>query len=228
MPGNSKASLVIVLAIIFIASIAFSSKREGFPQVTGSAVSQLSIVERYQKTCSFPMIPGWNLICIPCIAANTKTETGLEQIWNNSENNSQVLSIHTYRQEDSEDHWKSHKPFLPDYVVQDLAQMQPSDAYFVNMKNKSRVNLTGNLVIPKYIMLYQGWNLAGYAANDTTNPRSIALAFTHITDSIIEIRDYSNGTYLVYNSTRNDFLNIYPYKGYWIKMQDNKTWQIDW
>ncbi|MFH1510823.1 MAG: hypothetical protein ABIF10_03965 [Candidatus Woesearchaeota archaeon] len=229
MIPRSRAALVIGLAAFFVLATLFSATLDGFPQITGRAVTQLSIIQKYKKTCNFTMTQGLNLVCIPCLRAGTPTEEAVQQIWDTSSQcPSAVISVHSYKSEDGLDHWKSYNQCLPKYVIQDLTVMEDNEAYFVNMRIGRYVNFTNDITIPNYITLYQGWNMAGYAANDTNKPRSIATAFPDISGSVIEIQSYCNGTYQVHNSTQTDFNILQPFRGYWIKMQENRTWVIDW
>ncbi|MCK5282014.1 MAG: hypothetical protein KAK00_01265 [Nanoarchaeota archaeon] len=219
MKANRKISektiaiIVLIAAIIFITVIPFETL-VGKPSILGAVITKVYVRPiEVDNTCNITLGENWNLICIACQPENKSVDSVLKNI---SEN---YTSIHTYDASDTIDHWKSHNPDMPSWVIQDLAAINEKSGYWINMDHNSSLRVNGVISSPNNIPLIQGWNLIGYPADESKSPEN---AFSGISGSYSIVWRYntSTGTYPYYdpNLAGGTIKTITKDRGYWINM----------
>ncbi len=217
----------LIIALIFLIAIfIFIPVRKIIldPSIIGYSIFDTTITRAYvsgqkiEHECQIILEDEWNLISIPCLADNTSIENVLSNI------SGKYYSVHAYYPNDRTDPWKAYNPYLPDWVIQDLKEINEQKGYWINMKNSSLFELSGYLIKPDRIQLAQGWNLIGYPTNVTKN---ISDALTTIDGSytILWFYNASEMRYYYYNASSEDgtFLLMHPHYGYWIMMSKEDT-----
>ena len=193
--------------------------------ITGDATASVFVYEVYNnKNCSVTLVNGWNLVSMPCSPSNKTLDYSLASM------NGGYVSMHWYDPNDDGDHWKSYNPSMPSWVVQDLGNISIQDGYWLYINKSPSIvwSLQGNITLPTYVYLYNGWNLAGYPSNETKN---VTLALQTINTSVSSIHMYNasdtNDPWKVYNPSLdpsfNDLTMLNPFFGYWMNITTNQS-----
>lgn len=219
---HSKAIIIAALLSLFLAIFLMPGKPYG---ATGASVSKVMVFEIFRnKNCTASLPEGWNLASMPCNPNNYSIRSALSSI------EGSYVSVHWYDPNDQIDRWKSYNPSLPSWVVQDLSNFSIQRGYWININTTASWSLAGNITLPNYILLYSGWNLAGYSSNETKN---VTLAVKGINESLRSIHMYNVSDtadpWKVYNPSfpeLSDLPMMLPYFGYWMNITTNAS--VNW
>jgi len=126
-----------------------------------------------------------------------------------------------YNTIDTSDHWKSHNPLYP--TVNDLNTVDHKMGLWVHITSLGDGNLTvnGDYSNSTTINLKAGWNLVGYPAQSEKTV-SASLSGTGYT----QVEAYSSTS--PYVQVMNDSDMMTPGNGYWVHVNSDTTWTIDW
>jgi len=219
---NHTALILVICLVLGIMILSFVPREVFEPVITGKVITKVFIIRRIQFNCSFSLYKGWNLVSMPCLTYANDRDTMLATI------NSSYYSIHTYIKVDTKDPWKSYNPSLPSWVVQDLSNITEVNGYWFNMTENGTWNISGKIIWPFAIDMYQGWNLVGFHSNATIG----------FNDSLDNIKGKYSAVYQ-YDANHSQWLVYYPnlppwvvqnltnmtlYYGYWINMTQDSTW----
>ena len=216
----------LILLIIIVATVPIKEILE--PIITGAAIvsTRLRIISKVENiTCNYTLVEGWNLISIPCQTANSSVDVVLANL------SGSYVSIHEYNTTDTMDHWKSYKPGLPEWVIQDLSDIDIKKGYWIRMNKTATLYLEGNESLPLPINLLEGWNLVGYPNNDSKN---ISSALRDISSNLGSVHAYNATDTLdhwkAYNPnidfSLNDLKEIKAGWGYWFNMSSKDSWLV--
>ncbi|MBI2133954.1 hypothetical protein HYU11_04700 [Candidatus Woesearchaeota archaeon] len=213
-----KRIVVIIIGIIAIAALLAVK-----PPITGRSTMATSVMvtgAMYSHECSIQISNGWNLITIPCIQENSSIENFSKTAAG------KYRSIHYYNSS-SPDKWKAYNPELPEWVVQDLKSTGALQGYYVNATADSTIRVNGTIMTYQSVRLLKGWNLIAYPTNTTLN---LATAFSTIQGkyAVVYMLNSSTKIYHAYypDGSNNTISLTQPYKGYWINMTEETTWNV--
>jgi len=189
---------------------------------TGLATSRAFVYWINPANCSIPLEEGWNLFSTPCYTREKTVSQMLEDI------DGLYSSVHVYVASDSLDPWKAYNPSLPNWVVQDLATIDETHGYWINMRLADDLDIIGQKLPIYTILMEPGWNSVGYPSF-TIRAVNRSLSDLYPYWRITEYFNATDDTYRIfYNSTQSGtFSNISPYFGYWIYMTNSGTWEVN-
>ncbi len=159
------------------------------------------------------MEQGWNLYSVPVELETTGIQSVLENTM------SDIVSVWAYKGAS----WKVYDPTAPDFS--DLTVMEPGSGYWINADNEFTLSFTGT-VSAGSLSLEAGWNLVGY---NTMKTVQTSRAVSSISDYLVSVWAYKDGTWKVYDPAAPDFSDltaIEPGYGYWINTTDSCTWTL--
>ena len=217
MNGKHK-TIAALLIIIVLSLLAMKAIR---PPTTGESISaHVQILGAvYEYNCTLSLEKGWNLISEPCIFSNNSIQDVLNAISGN------YSSIHYY---DAElDEWHAYNPSLPSWVVQELSEINPQLAYWINATAKTSAAMNGTVMTYQISRLKKGWNMIGISINGTKNASE---AFYLSEGSILKIVAYNSTTnsYETYvpGNTNNSLAYITAGRGYWVNVSSDADWRL--
>ena len=187
-------------------------------------VSNSSIQNIQVKFLTFyiDLYSGWNLISTPLLPDDNNIATILSSISGN------YSIVWAYNASDTADHWKKYDPSTP--FGNDLITMEPGKGYWIMMNSDDTLNVSGTILKPTDIELWNGWNLIGY---NSLNPQTITDALSSINGNYSIIWAYNAGDltdqwkkYDPDTPFGNDLANMEPGKGYWIMMTTDDILEI--
>jgi hypothetical protein len=223
---NTKTELVgavFLVTIILFVFVSFEQRNSPeLEKITGRVASTVFVLEKSTQMCNLSLEKDWNLIELRCIP-NDATASNVFQ-----GHLSNILSIHTYKPLDSEDHWKAYSPGLPAWVVQDLSSIDRKEGYWINMKSAENISIVGYYIQPLTLYLYSGWNLMGFPLKDD---HLINESLSSISGTYSLIYGYNASDLLdpwkVYDPNvdpaLNDLIYFAELHGYWINMTQNTS-----
>ena len=194
------------------------SGRAGGDYITGRSVSSVYVRGVFVNiTCINILQESWNLISNPCIEGNDTLNYSLRSIMDS------IISIHAHNSSRGLDAWQSYNPGIESFALQENFSYSTSRGYWINMNSSTNLTLIGNVSLPNFIALYQGWNLFGWTSNET---RNITIALQGINGSFTSVHAYfandSLDQWKVYNPSLDislsDLRYMIPFYGYWINM----------
>lgn len=219
----------LALSVLFIsfAVAGFLVLEHAFPgefqKITGFATSRVYIIPPIPIDCNMTLEPEWNLLSFFCIT----TAQDIDEVLGNLSNSTIIF---TYRAADLKDPWKVYNPNMPVWVVQDLDALSRTEAYWMyfDFLNSTSYFFNGSKRIPTHISLVSGWNFVGYPTN---TDRDVALALSSLDNQYAQVLSYNNTAdiYTSYTLGSGGTLNqTKAYHGYWVLMNTNKMWVVDW
>jgi parallel beta-helix repeat protein len=159
---------------------------------------------------------GWNLISVPLIQPNefiNKVLTSIAGKWD---------IIQTYNSTDSV-HWKSNSTFKPD-SLNDLKTIDHEIGIWIHMTEPDvLLSVYGYIPTSTSIPLYAGWNLVGYPTLNATMTVGNALWGTGA--DRVEVCDPTD-PYRTKEVSSSYLMK--PGEGYWVHVQADTIWLIDW
>jgi parallel beta-helix repeat protein len=163
--------------------------------------------------------PGWNLVSLPRIQADTNLPTVLQSI------EGQYDAVQWYNATDSKDPWKHHHISKPSYL-NDLVDINHPMGFWVHVTDPGGATLVvfGDvLVSTQNITLYPGWNLVGYPST-TDKTRTLALNNLFFDTDVDAIWTHNATTQKWKEITASD--NFEVGRGYWIHAKNKVTWIV--
>ncbi len=223
MKYSTASIFVALVAACFILPPIFVN-----PSILGRVIEMDTtavIINVTSAQCNTTFEQGWNLISIPCVPKPAPMSEVFYSV------NSDYISLHTYSGT-GQDPWKAYNPSLPSWVIQDLSNIDRKAGYWINMNQSAHFVLFNDTATPNIMNLNPGWNLVGYP---TLTARNISEALTDLYPNyhIVYIYNATDTDWKEYawNSSisNNPDLNAsHPYYGYWIYMDTEDIWIIDW
>ncbi|MBA1340637.1 MAG: hypothetical protein C5S40_00685 [ANME-2 cluster archaeon] len=167
------------------------------------------------QTYSIELTPGWNLISLPLVQANTSVQAVLSSIdgsWD---------VVKYYDTADPADPWKTYRPGAS---TNDLVNIDNTMGFWLHVTTGTNLTSYGQCPSDESISLKVGWNLVGYP---TQNSRLASAALAGTGADIISIY---NGTasYLIEDKTDLSTVTMRPGEGYWVHVPADTMWTVDW
>jgi hypothetical protein len=237
---NIKLLSLVIIILSFIAIVLlFDNSRD---KITGEAVNtHVEIIPVNYTNCSFELYPGWNMVSFYCLGLYVPRNSALRFM------NDSYDAIFEYTANDiNGDPWKSYKPSLPNWTIQQITYMDRLSGYWVYTTNGANFSYDG-VYSDSSIYLYDGWNFIGYPYVGVSNITQILsnISFTIVKNyrkNTAEREEYSHITNTTYNITyylgtdvwlvhvngsmSNNLTQLETYRGYWINVSGNQTWYI--
>lgn len=142
---------------------------------------------------------GWSLFSINLIQDNYE----INNIFNNNLSGIEVIK-------------SDNQLYYPNYPENSLTTFVPGKAYWIKTNSNILLPVHGfKFYNPITTHLNSGWNLVGACINNNV---SVENFFSSISQNIQEIKGI-DGVYLP-NNPLNTLLNIEPFKGYWVKVNN--------
>jgi uncharacterized repeat protein (TIGR01451 family) len=164
---------------------------------------------------SIDLIPGWNLISFPLSPLNHSVEplfASIAGIWD---------MVQHYNNSDPSDPWKSYATFKPPQL-NDLQFLYRHHGFWLHVTNATTLIIYGMPVSYTEITLLTGWNMVGYPSYV---PTSVADALLGTGYDAVEGFDPG----MPYNTVvLNDTYMMKPGEGYWVHVNADVMWVINW
>ncbi|MCK4265637.1 MAG: right-handed parallel beta-helix repeat-containing protein, partial [Thermoplasmata archaeon] len=160
--------------------------------------------------------PGWNLISLPLVQADTSIFTVLSSI------EGQWDYVRYYDAADKKDHWKAYSIYKPP-SLNDLWELDHTMGFWLHATEECTLTVYGQVPISTSIPLYAGWNLVGYPTMGDS--KSVGDALWGTGADKVEICD---------TSEPYDLREVEPSytmkhaEGYWIHVPADTIWVINW
>jgi hypothetical protein len=202
---------IFILLLLFI--IAFDVLFWALPtgdSATGRVVTIVNISNSTFISCTVNLSAGTNVFSGFCLG----NENPIQDILGNMTSLQHVFS---YVPSDANDPWKSYKPNLPSWAIQDLAYLSRDKGYVIVVGSVENFTYNGILKLENSIAVTPSWNLIGYPTNQV---RLTSFTFTSLAGSYNEVAGFNETLqqYQTYQPTAsNNSLNwTTPYHGYWV------------
>jgi len=239
---NVKLLSLIIVILAFMAVITLMEEdNDGLEGMSGNLVyTHAEIIPVEFRNCSFQLYPGWNMVSFYCLGLYSPTSIALQSL------EGSYGSVFEYMSNDHVDPWKSYNSSLPTWTVQQLTYLDRLSGYWVYMNNTANFSYSG-VYSDSVIQMYDGWNLVGYPntlsqnisfmLNGTSftlvkNYRKITAnssVYDNNTNTTYNVTYYTGSDeWLVYvnGSASNNLTQFGTYRGYWINVSGNRTWNI--
>jgi hypothetical protein len=155
---------------------------------------------------------GWNLVSLPLVQEDTAVSKALLSI------SGKYDIVKYYDSQDSADPWKSYRPD----GLKDLTDINHRMAVWIHAVQPCTLTVYGDIPPSTIIPLYAGWNLVGYPTQDSSKIVSTAFAGTGY--DIVE--GYQSTS--PYIKVLVDGDKMVPGQGYWVHVNSDTTWTINW
>lgn len=115
--------------------------------------------------------------------------------------------------------------YLSEWNYNGIGDIILGHAYQIKVNQEVLLEFQGDYIFPNEVSinLPEGWSLIGYLR---TNPADCFSVFDPISDEVVLVKDYLGNAYLP-NWNFNGIGNLFPGKGYQIKMNSSQIFQYD-
>jgi parallel beta-helix repeat protein len=165
------------------------------------------------------LYPGWNLISIPNVVADTNMDSVLRSIKGSYD------AVQWYNSSDNYNHWKHNSTNKID-KLNDLNELDYSSGFWIHITEPGRVLFEYHGTQPssnQSIHLHQGWNMVGYPSLKSYN-RTGGLNNLTFDTHVDAIWTYNAATQKYKELTESDYFVIG--KGYYIHAKAECTWVV--
>ena len=194
---------------------------------TGTANGTLVILP---ATHSIPLTVGWNLVSFNVHPTNTDIATVLSSITGN------YSLVYAWDATSSSNNWLMYDPSMPPFL-NSLNHLDETMGFWIYMTTADTLEVTGLIPVTTNINVYAnagGWNLVAYPSG-VNRPLPEALSDNGIgTDfSLVYAYDADDAApWKLFDVNMPPFLNslteLSPSWGYWVKVNANHTWSVDY
>jgi|GEM_PF-4544471 len=161
------------------------------------------------------LISGWNFISFPLQPLNNSIEplfASTAGIWD---------IVEFYNTSDVNDHWKSYATFKPPQL-NDLHFLVRQWGFWLHVNSATTLTIYGMAVSYTEIPLMAGWNMVGYPSMVS---RSVADALAGTGYDAVEGFDPGAPYHTI---LLNDTYMMKPGEGYWVHVNADTMWVVDW
>ncbi|MDP7610144.1 MAG: toxin TcdB middle/N-terminal domain-containing protein [Candidatus Woesearchaeota archaeon] len=185
----------------------------------GLAHTPIMINDKSVPLLTIPLEKEWNLISIPLVLEeNTFPKTLLSLT-------GKYTTIFAYNS--SENTWDSYYTNQPSFL-NSIDSITPEKGYWIEMIENATLTIPGDLPTSTVYNLYNGWNLISYPS---LTEQPIASTLANVNETFTTIFTFNNNVWESYSPNKPSFLNtlqtMKPGYGYWIKANQNVTWQFN-
>ena len=194
---------------------------------TGTANGTLVILP---ATHSIPLTVGWNLVSFNVHPTNTDIVTVLSSIAGN------YSLVYAWDATSSSNNWLMYDPSMPPFL-NSLNHLDETMGFWIYMTTADTLEVTGLIPVTTNVNVYAnagGWNLVAYPSG-VNRPLPEALSDNGIsTDfSLVYAYDADDAApWKLFDVNMPPFLNslteLSPSWGYWVKVNANHTWSVDY
>ena len=179
--------------------------------------NELDFTWQFTVAHSYPinLIAGWNLISFPLRPVNYSIEPLLSSIAGNWD------IVEHYNVSDINDPWKSYATFKPPNL-NDLHSLTRKMGFWLHVNSATTLTIYGMPVNYTEISLKAGWNMVGYPSFVS---RTVADALAGTGYDAVEGFD-PGMPYLTI--ALNDTYMMKPGEGYWVHVNADVSWIVDW
>jgi len=181
-------------------------------------------------TQSYDLKTGWNLISVPLDMTSTTASSFIDSVGGATK----VSSAWTYNA--AAGSWKTYDMELVSLGLGDLNDLKnivPEKGYFLKLLADTSITIAGSSHVQSNMDLVTGWNLVGFVNNIKPDNLIAQLGATKVSSAWTY--DAAVGSWKTYDmelvslglGDLNDLTQISVAKGYFIKMLENSTAQLD-
>lgn len=228
MKTKTIISLTVIIVVFTIGLLSLILPENISEWITGKTTTRAFIVETDPINCSVNLTPGINYVSFPCETGELPLEEALKDI-NNQKINFEYVFV--YNPLDTKRPWKSYNPHIPNWTVQeDFTRIDRRIGYVIRVDEPTTYRAEGLKFPNTNNQLRKGWNLVGYPS---TEIKTIQEATTTIEQEYEAIHSYQdiNGTKTWLYHIKNDggtLTHFKPGYAYWIKMNEDAVWRLEW
>jgi hypothetical protein len=185
-----------------------------------SVLGSASNADIIAPALQIPLRAGWNLVSFPIVPGVPSLPGFL------GSNVADYTSVSTYNCSDQADPWKQYTGSGGDFTA--VTQKQ---GVWIQTSSAVTLSVSGVIPLTSNIMLCQGWNLIGYPAHAERNLTTALAAIAGMFDRVLTF-DAVSGTWHSYDVNRpayaNSLTTLQPGRGYWIRMNQAATLNVDY
>ena len=222
-------SIISITVVLILGFASFFLSGDISEWITGkTTTSRAFILESHPINCSVNLTQGLNLVSFPCETAQDPLYVAL------SNQNNETLKfnyIFVFNPLHAKDPWGSYKPSLPNWTIQEeILNLDRRRGYFIYMEEEGTYYAEGLRVPISNMQLRKGWNLVGYP---TTNIKSVEDALQTIQQQYVSVHAYQtiNDSKEWLHHIKNEggtLTHFKPGYGYWIFVEEDVIWRLDW
>lgn len=215
-------SIIATLLILGIGSIAFLLGEQIDYALTGKVTTTVYVQRALPAECKVALKEGMNFVSFFCQPSNENLDQALTNETNHSLNYTHIFS-HTNNPDDP---WTSYKKGLPNYTIQQLDTIDRYNSYYIYMNSSGNYSKTGFSFSSTTIPLKTGWNLVGYPSDYS---KDITNALEDISGNYQRVESYVDDSWIYHTSSGGGTLkNMTPMHGYWIYVDSDENWVVNW
>jgi hypothetical protein len=189
--------------------------------ILGNTNSSLPVTYTFDTLIHIQLYKGWNMISLAPILTIFNTSSVLNSI------NGEYNTVQWYDASDLKDHWKHYVPSKP--FGNDLTEIYGEMGLWIHMKNDA-VLIHDNIAPtinnpPVQIQLLGGWNFVSYPSTLT---RTVDNAMGSVSYDIVQTYDAATETWLSWDGSSGDLVNMELGRGYWIHIPSNQMWNVSY
>ena len=194
------------------------------PNYSGTASGTLVITEA-TSTQSIALIPGWNLISFNVHPEDTTTTTVLSSIDGNYD------LVYAWDATSISDNWLMYDPAMP--FGNTLEHLDETMGLWIHMTVADTLEVTGLVPVETTINLHTGWNLVAYPS-EVTRPLPEALSENGAGTDFSLVYAYhasDPSPWKMYDPAMpfgNDLTDLEPGWGYWIWVNADCAWSVNY
>jgi hypothetical protein len=194
------------------------------PNYTGSASGTLVIAQDI-STHSIPLVVGWNLISFNVHPQNTETTAVLSSIDGNYD------LVFAWDATNTSDNWLMYDPAMP--FGNTLDHLDETMGFWIHITVADTLDVVGNVPVTTNIALHTGWNMVAYPSG-VNRPLPEALSNNGVgTDFSLVYAYHANDAspWKMYDPAMpfgNDLTDLTPGWGYWIWVNEDCTWSVNY
>lgn len=176
-------------------------------------------------THSIDLVLGWNLISFRVHPQVTDTSTVLASIEGNYD------LVYAWDASVTSDNWLMYDPAMP--FGNTLNHLDETMGFWIHMTAEDALVVTGNIPVTTNINLYTGWNMAGYPS-EVNRPFPDVLRDNGVGDNFTLVYAYhanDASPWKMYDPAMpfgNDLTEMEPGWGYWIWVDTDCTWSVEY
>ena len=186
-------------------------------------------------THSIPLVAGWNLISFKVHPENTAIATVLSSIDGNYD---LVYAWDATGAHSASGNWMKYAPPPAPPYANTLTDLDETMGFWIRMTTEDTLDVTGAIPVTTDINLSinaSGWNLVAYpSVADLSLPAALSDNGVGDDFSLVYAYHANDGTdpWKLFNRTgppyANDLTQLTPGRGYWVKVNVDHTWSVNY
>lgn len=222
-------STLAITTILLLGFLSFFLAGDISEWITGrTTTTRAFILESHPINCTVNLTRGINYVSFPCETA----QVPFDQAFKNENNEAlNYKYVFVFKPLQTKKPWSSYNPSLPNWTIQeDLNRIDRRTGYAIYMEEPGTYHAEGLRFPITNTQLRKGWNLVGYPSTNTKTIQEVTATISQEYESIHSYQDVGGTkTWLHHKKGEGGTLTHFkPGYAYWIKMNEDATWRVEW